>query len=178
MLSFFLQTDFRNYWFETGTPSFLLKVMRDEWRYALDNLTVSEQAFASYDIKHLSTISILFQTGYLTIKERRDFGLYLLDYPNAEVKESLLAYIIADLRNESVSFTKPMVIQLYEAFNANNVTHIIDLLKSIFTNIPAQIFLAKAEAYYHSLIYLVFLYLGQYAQSEINTNNGSNLTLS
>lgn len=112
ILSFFTQSDFRNYWFETGTPTFLLKLMRDEWRYELDNLTVGEQAFSSYDIEQLSAVSILFQIGYLTIKARRDFGLYLLDYPNAEVKESLLAYIIADLRNEPVTFTKPMVIQL------------------------------------------------------------------
>jgi len=172
ILSFFAQTDFRNYWFETGTPTFLLKLLHDEWRYALDNLIVGEQAFSSYDIEQLSAVSILFQTGYLTIKARRDFGLYLLDYPNAEVKESLLAYLIADLRNEPVTFTKPLVIQLYEAFNANDIPRIIDLIKGIFKNIPAQIFLGKAEAYYHSLIYLVFFYLGQYAQNEVNTNNG------
>lgn len=172
ILSFFLQTDFRNYWFETGTPTFLVKLMRQEWRYELDNLTVSEQTFSSYDIEHLSAIAILFQTGYLTIKARRDFGLYTLDYPNAEVKESLLAYLIADLRNDQPPFTKPMVIQLYEAFNANDMARVINLIKSIFKNIPSQIFQAKAEAYYHSLIYLVFFYLGQYTQSEVNTNDG------
>ncbi|MEZ4864492.1 MAG: AAA family ATPase [Caldilineaceae bacterium] len=176
ILSFFLQTDFRNYWFGPsglpGTPTFLLKLMRQEWLYVLDNLTVSEQTFSSYDIEHLSAIAILFQTGYLTIKARGDFGLYTLDYPNAEVKESLLAYIIADLRNDQPPFTKPMVIQLYEAFHANNVVCVIDLIKRIFKNIPSQIFLAKAEAYYHSLIYLVFFYLGQYTQSEVNTNDG------
>lgn len=172
ILSFFLQTDFRNFWFETGTPTFLLKLMRRAWLYKLDQLTVSEQTFASYDIEQLEAIAILFQTGYLTIKAKNNFGLYTLDYPNAEVKESLLSYIIADLRNEQTAFTKPMVIQLYEAFNANDMAHVINLIKSIFKNIPAQIFLAQAEAYYHSLIYLVFFYLGQYTQSEVNTNNG------
>ena len=172
ILSFFLQTDFRNFWFETGTPTFLLKLMQRAWLYKLDNLTVSEQTFASYDIEQLEAIAILFQTGYLTIKAKNNFGLYTLDYPNAEVKESLLSYIIADLRNDQTAFTKPMVIQLYEAFNANDMAHVINLIKSIFKNIPAQIFLAQAEAYYHSLIYLVFFYLGQYTQSEVNTNNG------
>ncbi len=172
ILSFFLHVDFRNYWFETGTPTFLLKLLREEWLYKLNNLTVSEQTFSSYDIEQLQAIAILFQTGYLTIKAKGDFGLYTLDYPNAEVKESLLAYLIGDLRNEQALFTKPMVIQFYEAFNANDLARIIDLVKSIFKNIPSQIFLSKAEAYYHSLIYLVFFYLGQYAESEINTNNG------
>jgi len=172
VLSFFLQTDFRNYWFETGTPTFLLKVMKQQWLYKLDNLTVSEQSFSSYDIEHLEATAILFQTGYLTIKERNNFGLYRLDYPNAEVKESLLSYIIADLRNEQTAFTKPMVIALYEAFSSNDIARVIKLIKSIFKNIPSQIFLAKAEAYYHSLIYLVFFYLGQYTEGEVNTNDG------
>lgn len=172
VLSFFLHTDFRNYWFETGTPTFLLKLMKQQWLYKLDNLSVSEQSFSSYDIEHLEATAILFQTGYLTIKEKNNFGLYMLDYPNAEVKESLLSYIIADLRNEQTAFTKPMVIQLYEVFSANDIPRVIELIKSIFKNIPSQIFLSKAEAYYHSLIYLVFFYLGQYTQSEVNTNNG------
>jgi len=65
-----------------------------------------------------------------------------------------------------------MVIQLYNAFHTNDMEEVIKLIKSIFKNIPSHIFLNEAEAYYHSLIYLVFFYLGQYAESEINTNNG------
>ena len=172
ILNFFLQVDFRNFWFETGTPTFLLKLLKKEWLYKLDDLTVSEQTFSSYEIEQLQVIAILFQSGYLTIKEKGDFGLYTLDYPNAEVKESMLSYIIADLRNQQAALTKPMVIELYEAFNANDVERIILLIKSIFKNIPSQIFLGKAEAYYHSLIHLVFFYLGQYTESEVNTNDG------
>ncbi|MEZ4662711.1 MAG: ATP-binding protein [Caldilineaceae bacterium] len=172
VLSFLQKVDFRNFWFETGTPTFLLKLLREQWLFKLENLTVSEQTFASYDIEHLEAIAILFQTGYLTIKERREFGLYVLDYPNAEVKESLLSYIIADLRNAQTPLTKPMVIQLYEAFYTNDLEQVIALIKSIFKNIPSHIFLSQAEAYYHSLIYLVFFYLGQYTESEVNTNDG------
>ena len=172
LMSFIDAGEFRNFWFETGTPTFLLKLLRQQWLYKLDELEVSEQTFASYDIEHLEAIAILFQTGYLTIKEKRDFGLYTLDYPNAEVKEALLSYIIADLRNEQTPLTKPMVIQLYEAFNANDIERVIKLIKSIFKNIPSHIFLSQAEAYYHSLIHLVFFYLGQYTESEVNTNDG------
>ena len=172
ILNFFQKADFRNFWFETGTPTFLLKLMRQQWLYKLNDLTVSEQTFASYDIEHLEAIAILFQTGYLTIKDKGKYGLYTLDYPNAEVKESLLSYIIADLRNEQTAFTKPMVIQLSEAFGNNDVERIIHIIKGIFKNIPSQIFLSKAEAYCHSLIYLVFFFLGQYVESEVNTSNG------
>lgn len=172
ILSFFRKADFRNFWFETGTPTFLLKLLREQWLYQLNDLTVTERTLTSYDIEELQAIPILFQTGYLTIKAKDRLGLYTLDYPNAEVKESMLEYMISDLRHEPELLATPMVIQLYDAFHSNNLEQVINPVKSIFKNIPSQIFLSKAEAYYHSLIYLVFFYLGQYTESEVNTNNG------
>ncbi|MEM6700262.1 MAG: PD-(D/E)XK nuclease domain-containing protein, partial [Bacteroidota bacterium] len=59
-----------------------------------------------------------------------------------------------------------------EALEAQNLERLIELIKSIFKNIPNQIFKAKSEFYYHSLVYLVFFYLGQYIESEVNTNDG------
>jgi hypothetical protein len=172
ILSFFQKADFRNFWFETGTPTFLLKLLKEQWLLKLDNLTVSERSFTSYDIENLQAIPILFQTGYLTIKSKGALGLYVLDYPNAEVKEALLEYIISDLRHVQTPLTTPMVVELYQAFVANDLAQVIKLVKSIFKNIPSQIFISEAEAYYHSLIYLVFFYLGQYTQSEVNTSDG------
>lgn len=172
ILSFFRKAEFRNFWFETGTPTFLLKLMQEQWLYKLTDLTVTERSLASYDIEELQAVPILFQTGYLTIKAKSRFCLYTLDYPNAEVKESMLEYMISDLRHEQELLATPMVIQLYEAFHANDLEQIIKLIKSIFKNIPYHIFLSKAEAYYHSLIYLVFFYLGQYTESEVNTSDG------
>ena len=84
----------------------------------------------------------------------------------------MLEYMISDLRHEQELLATPMVIQLYEAFHANDLEQIIKFIKSIFKNIPYHIFLSKAEAYYHSLIYLVFFYLGQYTESEVNTSDG------
>ncbi|MEZ5537190.1 MAG: AAA family ATPase [Thiolinea sp.] len=89
ILNFFSDGQFRNYWFETGTPTFLLELLREQNLYKLDNLTVPERSFSSYDIEYLQAIPILFQTGYLTIKTAQEFGLYTLDYPNSEVRESL-----------------------------------------------------------------------------------------
>ncbi|SEB08972.1 PD-(D/E)XK nuclease superfamily protein [Thiothrix caldifontis] len=172
ILNFFSDGQFRNYWFETGTPTFLLKLLREQNLYKLDNLTVHERTFASYDIEYLQALPILFQTGYLTIKAQQSFGLYTLDYPNSEVRESLLDYIISDLRCLNTPMSSPMVVELHQAFAANDLERVIKLVKSIFKTIPSHIFIAKAEHYYHSLIYLVFFYLGQYTDSEVNTNDG------
>ncbi len=164
--------EYRNFWFETGTPSFLLKLMKDNRMVELDNLEVNELAFASYDIDKLQILPILFQTGYLTIKSKEEFGLYRLGYPNQEVQASMLMYLLGEYTHDEPALTTPTVVYLYRAFLTNDMVQVIKLIKSIFKNIPSQIFINEAEAYYHSLIYLVFFYLGQYTQSEVNTSDG------
>jgi hypothetical protein len=171
-MSFIDGGEFRNFWFETGTPTFLLKLMQENRLFQIDDLEVNELAFASYDIEKLQLLPILFQAGYLTIKSKEDFGLYRIGYPNREVEASMLMYLIGELGHDEPALTTPMVVHLYRAFRANDLAQVIKLIKSIFKNIPSQIFIRDAEAYYHSLIYLVFFYLGQYTQSEVSTNDG------
>lgn len=172
ILNFFRKADFRNFWFDTGTPSFLIELMKQNWLIRLDNLEVNELSFATYELEQLQVLPILFQTGYLTIKQKGEFGLYRLGYPNREVESSMMMYLMGNLSHSEPALTTPMVVHLYRAFNANDIERVITLIKSVFKNIPSHIFLKEAEAYYHSLIYLVFFYLGQYTESEVNTNDG------
>ena len=83
----------------------------------------------------------------------------------------MLMYLIGEMSHSEPALTTPTVVYLYKAFLANDLAQVIKLIKSIFKNIPSQIFISEAEAYYHSLIYLVFFYLGQYTQSEVNTSD-------
>lgn len=172
LMSYLDTGQFNNYWFSTGTPTFLLKLMRQKWLYEVDEVEVDELAFAAYDLTDLQVYPVLFQTGYLTIKQQNEFNVYRLGYPNREVKESMLRYLIAEIQHTEASIGTPMVLQLRQAFYQNDMDSLIRIINSIFRNIPSQIFIAEAESYYHSLIYLVFFYLGQYAESEVNTNNG------
>ena len=146
--------------------------MKENRLFKIDNLEVNELAFASYDIEKRQLLPILFQTGYLTIKSKEDFGLYWIGYPNREVEAAMLMCLIGEFSHDEPALTTPMVVHLYRAFRANDLAQVIKLSKSIFKNIPSQIFIREAEAYYHSLIYLVFFYLGQYTQSEVSTNDG------
>ncbi len=172
LLSYFDFGEFKNFWFETGTPTFLLELMSSQKMVKLENVEVGAATFSSYSIKHLQLIPLLFQTGYLTIKEKKSNGLYVLSYPNLEVRSSLLQNIIGFFGHTDSSYSTPTVIHLRQAFEDKKLEHLIRLIKSIFKNIPNQIFKAKGEFYYHSLIYLVFFYLGEYIESEINTNDG------
>jgi hypothetical protein len=92
---------FGNYWFASATPGFLIHHMKNREKdiRALEREEVDEAIFESYDIENLEVISMLFQTGYLTIKDIIPVGIqsqYVLSYPNEEVKESFLKHFLAD----------------------------------------------------------------------------------
>ncbi|MFW6414419.1 MAG: AAA family ATPase, partial [Verrucomicrobiota bacterium] len=94
--------EFRNYWFETGTPTFLLELLKRQ-PVDMNELTVPETAFSTYDPAELEPLPLLFQTGYLTIHGTEQLGeakYYHLDYPNREIRQSFnywLARQLADL---------------------------------------------------------------------------------
>ena len=172
LLSYFYFGEFNNYWFETGTPSFLLRIMKKQSIINISNLKVDNTIFSAYDISKLEAIPILFQSGYLTVKERKNDNIYIIDYPNLEVRDSMMRSLIGELSHEQNSFSRPMVLQVKEVLENKELEKLIRLIKSIFKNIPYPIFKAEGEFYYHSLIYLVFYYLGDFIESEINTNDG------
>lgn len=172
ILSFFQAQDFRNFWFESGTPTFLPKLMRRDKVYRLDKFKVDELMLGNYDLEKLQLIPVMFQTGYLTLQSKDKHGMYWLDYPNREVRRSMLIFLMSEWAHVEPAYTTPMVVQLSDAFDDNDVPAVIEAIKTMFKKIPYQIFLQDREAYYHSLIYLSFFYLGQYAEAEVNENNG------
>ncbi|MCB0835748.1 MAG: ATP-binding protein [Bacteroidetes bacterium] len=172
LLNFFLKSDFQNFWFTTGTPTFLVKLLKGRQEIDLENVEVDQSAFESYDIDNLDTLPLLFQTGYCTIKSVEEFGIYILDYPNKEVKESLLRHLIGAYRNDSPAKTTPIVIKLRKAFIDNDFERIIFIINSLFKSIPSHIFIKEKEAYYHSIVFLIFQYLGQFIDAEVHTSDG------
>ena len=104
ILNFFSKNRFSNYWFASATPTFLVNHMKNRKKdiTALEREEVDEAIFESYDIENLEVLSMLFQTGYLTIKDIIPVGIkskYVLSYPNEEVKESFLKHFLAN-KNE------------------------------------------------------------------------------
>jgi len=172
VLSYFADRAFKNFWFSTGTPTFLVKLLHERMYYDFSNVEAGDALFESYSLDNLETVSLLFQTGYLTIKKVDEFGIYTLGYPNKEVKFSMLQHLISAFRFRGNTSSTPLVVKLRHAFYNNNLPEAIAIINSIFKNIPSHIFIAKKEAYYHSLIHLVFTYLGQYIESEVHTSDG------
>ncbi|MFK7983815.1 MAG: ATP-binding protein [Saprospiraceae bacterium] len=173
ILSFFGDGQFRNFWFSTGTPTFLVNLLKERNLYNIRETEVGEATFNSFDIENMDTHALLFQTGYLTIKSIEPlFNLFTLDYPNREVKDSMLQYLVAGFNHGSYAKTTPIVIKLRKAFLTNDVDKIISIINSLFKSIPSHIFIKEKEAYYHSVVFLVFQYLGQFIEAEVNTSDG------
>ncbi|MFN9915819.1 MAG: AAA family ATPase, partial [Pirellulaceae bacterium] len=91
--SFFNQNKFENFWFATGTPTFLVQLLKQDGVFDLHAIGQSTLDFDSFDLEDIRLFGLLYQTGYLTIQSRDEFGQYTLDYPNREVKNSMLAYL-------------------------------------------------------------------------------------
>ena len=91
---FFYRKEFENFWFATGTPTFLVNILKRVGIYQLQLNNISALDFDSFDPDDISLCGLLYQTGYLTIQSRDEHGLYSLDYPNREVKDSMLNYLM------------------------------------------------------------------------------------
>lgn len=173
ILNFFQKNEFVNFWFSSGTPTFLINLLRERKIYDIGNTIVGNTIFDSFNIENIDTYPLLLQTGYLTIKSAdRRLGTYTLDYPNKEVKESMFQYLIAGFSYSQHTQSTPVILQLRQALMDNESEKIITLINSLFSSIPYHIFIKDREAYYHSLVFLLFRFLGQYIEAEVNTSNG------
>ena len=84
----------------------------------------------------------------------------------------MLQYLVAGFSHGSYARTKPIVIRLRKAFIENDHAQIVSIINGLFKSIPSHIFIKDKEAYYHSIVFLVFQYLGQFIEAEVNTSDG------
>jgi hypothetical protein len=169
-----------NYWFETATPSFLVKLLAEKQYYipALEHLQASEKIIGSFDVDRLEVETLLFQTGYLTIKTVQQMAgmrRFELGYPNQEVKQSLTDYILTYLTDLTVEAEENKV-AVYEALESNDLDGLGRAMQAFFTSIPHQWYtkntIANYEGYYASIVYCYFAALGVDVSPEEPTNKG------
>jgi len=150
--------DFDNYWFESGTPTFLVELIKNKNfdLSNLENIEVGKNEIKAYDIANIQIIPLLFQTGYLTIKKIEDQVIYKLDYPNYEVEHSFNLNLAKSFSQNKI--TVPLLHRLKKLLINKEIEKFIQQIKFIFTslvniNIPKP--LQEREAYYNSLFYLI-----------------------
>lgn len=180
ILFLFEKKEFRNYWFETGTPSFLIKLIseRNYFIPELESIETSDKIIGSFDIDNIELEALLFQTGYLTIKEKINLGgniIFSLTYPNMEVKMSLTDYILNKLVKSNVKKSKNQI-SLYKAMEEGKPDKLKNIFHSFFASIPSDWYrkntIANYEGYYSSIFYCYMTALGIDVIPEDVTNQG------
>ncbi len=193
LLNFFEQSRFRNFWFATGTPTFLVKELQRQKTKPkeMEGITVSETSFDKFDLDHLDMYMLLFQTGYLTIRkaERKRYRMrYTLGYPNQEVREAFIHNLLEVYTHQSPTIVSQAMILIEDALQENDLKEFIAQLKVLFSDISYHLLPklkqkgstkadeAKAfqawEGYFQTVIYLVTSFLGLAVQSEITHHKG------
>ncbi len=174
--------EFRNYWWSTGSPTFLIDRLREENYYipSLEGARISEEELDYFDVEGISLLTLFWQTGYLTFKEKEVDKIlgsisYTLTVPNMEVQRALNSLFVDYLTRqeyEKHNFFKDISSSLikgeFESF--------IDILRSIFASIPYQNYanniISRYEGYYSSVVYTYLCALGYEVVPEDNTNRG------
>ena len=159
---------FGAYWFETGTPTFLMDMLisRGVGALALDDMLGSDDVLSAFDVDHIATEALLFQTGYLTIRQTEPRGgemYYRLSYPNQEVRQSLNRSLLNHLTDNPSQRTEHRA-RLYDLLLVNDFAGLESLFKAFFFSIPYQWHtnndLANYEGYYASVFYSYFASVG------------------
>ncbi len=165
--------NFDNYWFESGTPTFLVNLLKQE-QYnfpSLENFEAAPSVFTTYEIDNLNVEAILFQTGYATIKEF-DENIYLLGYPNREVKSSFTESLLFSVSESIKRHASSQVLRLAHYLRDGKLELFFETVQAIFATIPYDIQAKRDEAYYHALFYLMISASGSHAQSSLLTCRG------
>jgi len=172
MLILFQLNQFKNHWFQTATPTFLIKLInrKNDSIEDYEGFRVGEESFDSYDIENINPVILLFQTEYLTIKKIKN-RRYYLGYPNFEVKESFMVHLLANYSNIMLSRIKPVYFDMLDYLEEENIENFKKSLVVLFVKIPYQLHIDK-ESYYHSLTYVILELLGAEIKNEDCTDKG------
>ena len=166
--------EFGDYWFETGTPSFLVHLLK-EADYDLNNLQkeqVSADVLNSIDSMSRNPIPVIYQSGYLTIKGYDErFKIYKLGFPNKEVEDGFIKYLTPMYTPIENNKTEFFVASFVDDVESGNPEGFMERLQSLFADTDYEI-TGKLEKYFQNSMYLVFKLLGFYAEVERRTSRG------
>ena len=174
LLNTFASNKFREYWFETGTPTFLVKVMQ-QTQYDISVLSdqeVDSSLLSTVNTVFENPVPLLYQSGYLTIRGYdEEFGLYRLGFPNREVKTGFLNFIFQYYLPGEQTSGITLITKITRALRSGKPEDMMLLLESLFARANYQI-QGDAEKDFQYAMYIIFELLGEYVQTEKQTSNG------
>ncbi|UTC86129.1 ATP-binding protein [Treponema denticola] len=180
ILSTFNSGELKNYWFATGTPTFLVNYLKDA-HYNIPDLDgkveLNEAGIELYRADAKNPLPILFQSGYLTIKEYiEEVNMYRLGFPNDEVRYSFLENLVPAYSSLRPDETGVSIWKFVEDIRAGNVDEFMERMQAIIAGVPCDNLpkdkLKLREQNYQTAVYLIFKLMGQFVQTEIHCLKG------
>ena len=170
----FQKRKFADYWSATAIPTFLIDILKE---HPLDfsTIDISESALNAYEPDKPRIVTLLYQTGYLTIKSFRQFGTarrYTLKFPNLEIENSFLDNVVGAYVGKDVDVSSGFAVAAGEALHAHDVPKFLKSLKAIFSDIPYDMTDRQNEQMWQTIVYVVLRSIGINVNGEVRTNEG------
>ena len=166
--------DFFPYWYETGTPTFLIKLITQQKVNIsnLGNMRIKYENFHKYDVENMEALPVLYQSGYLTItdydEERERFTL---DYPNIEVSSSFTRALLKQYLKVPEERSRALINQLPDALEDGEIEKAIDAIRQYLAAVPYDI-IEETEKYFQTAVHLIFTMFGLNCRSEVRIAAG------
>lgn len=168
--------EFGSYWFATGTPTYLIELLKKH-HYDLERIEHVETSAAvldSIDSTSENPIPVIYQSGYLTIKGYdKEFGLYLLGYPNREVEEGFIDYLMPYYANTSPTDSPFEIRKFVREVRSGDYNGFFHRLQSFFADTPYEMAQKRElELHFQNVLFIVFRLVGFYTKVEYHTSEG------
>ncbi|MBQ8868072.1 MAG: ATP-binding protein [Bacteroidaceae bacterium] len=174
ILNTFAKMTFGSYWFETGTPTYLVELLKKS-DYDLEHVNgveVGIEALSGVDSTDTDAIPVIYQSGYLTIKDYDSrFNTYTLGYPNKEVEEGFVRFLVPFYTPILESRSAFHVRNFIKEVESGDIDGFFTRLQSFFSDTTYEL-VRQQELHYSNVLYIVFRLMGFYTQVEYHTSNG------
>ena len=174
LLNAFQDHDLTNYWFASGTPTYLIEMMR-KFNVVPSHIRKNRALASAFDAptERMKTIlPFLYQSGYITIKDyNRNTGIYTLDIPNIEIRVGLMESLLPNYVAEHADDGGTMIGDMYEALLGDDLDEMLRLLQAYLLTVP-YCNNANSEGHYQQMLYVIFSLLGRYVDVEVRTPTG------
>ena len=174
LLNTFARRKFGDYWFETGTPSYLVELLKHTHYdlYEMANTETDVDVLNSIDSASINPVPVIYQSGYLTIKDYDpEFGIYRLGFPNREVEEGFVRFLLPFYANVN-KVESPFEIQKFvREVRFGDYDSFFRRLQSFFADTTYEV-IREQELHYENVFFIVFKLVGFYTQVEYHTSKG------
>lgn len=174
ILNAFAKKSFGSYWFETGTPTFLVELMKS-CKYSLEKLMKeysSADSLSGLESTKINIVPILYQSGYLTIKDyNKEFNTYILGFPNKEVEDGFMRFLLPSYTGLADSEAAFEIMNFVSDVRSGNIDAFMKRMQSFFADTPYEL-VRDLELHYQNVMFIVFKLLGFYTQAEYHTSEG------